>query len=134
MDLGGLTVPGLVIELLYVQRCPCVPAALSLVQRICAELAVDTEVRTILIPDQAAAERARFLGSPTVRVAGRDVDPGWSWPPSTPWSVGCIGMSIGWPAIPRSAGSARPWWRRPAGPEPRAPGAVVKREWSFWGA
>jgi hypothetical protein len=47
-----------------------------LVQRICAELAVDTEVRTILIPDQAAAERARFPGSPTVRVAGRDVEPG----------------------------------------------------------
>jgi len=77
MDLGGLTVSGLVIEVLYVQHCPCVPAALSLVQRICAELAVDTEVRTILIPDQATAERVRFPGSPTVRVAGRgDVEPG----------------------------------------------------------
>ena len=75
MDGGGRTVPGLVIEVLYVEHCPCVPAALSLVHRICAELGIDTEVRTILVTDQAAAERARFVGSPTVRVDGRDVDP-----------------------------------------------------------
>jgi len=37
---------------------------------------MDAEIRTVLIPDQAAADRARFLGSPTVRVAGRDVEPG----------------------------------------------------------
>src|SRR5829696_3847289 len=36
---------------------------------------------------------------------------------NTPWSVGCTGMSIAWPAIPRSAGSAMPSWRRPAGRE-----------------
>ncbi len=76
MDGGGLTVSGLVIEVLYVQHCPCVPAALSVVRRICAELGIDAEARTILVTDQAAAERARFPGSPTVRVAGRDVESG----------------------------------------------------------
>jgi hypothetical protein len=60
---------------LYVEHCPCVSAALLLVRRVCAELGLDAQVRAILIPDQAA-ERARFLGSPTVRVAGRDVEPG----------------------------------------------------------
>jgi hypothetical protein len=72
---GGRTVPGLVIEVLYVEHCPCVPAALSLLHQICAELSIDVEIRTILITDQASAERARFPGSPTVRVAGRDVEP-----------------------------------------------------------
>jgi hypothetical protein len=76
MDGGGLTVSGLVIEVLYVEHCPCVSAALSLVRRVCAELGFDAEIRTVLIPDQAAADQARFLGSPTVRVAGRDVEPG----------------------------------------------------------
>ena len=76
MDPGGLVVPGPVIELLYVEHCPCVSAAQSMVQRACAELSIDAEIRAVLIPDQAAAERARFLGSPTVRVAGRDVEPG----------------------------------------------------------
>ena len=55
--------PSLVIEVLYVQHCPCIPGALSLVHRICAELGVDAEVRTILVTDQAAAERARSRGS-----------------------------------------------------------------------
>lgn len=68
-------VPGLVIEVLYVEHCPNFPAALALVQRVAAELAVDAEIRTTMISDQAAAERTRFVGSPTVRVDGRDVDP-----------------------------------------------------------
>ena len=76
MDLEEEVVPGPVIEVLYVEHCPCVSAAQSLVRRVCAELGFDAEIRTVLIPDQAAAEQARFPGSPTVRVAGRDVEPG----------------------------------------------------------
>jgi hypothetical protein len=68
-------VPGLVIEVLYVEHCPNFPAALALVKRVRAELALDAEVRTTMITDQATAERTRFVGSPTVRVDGRDVDP-----------------------------------------------------------
>ncbi len=64
-----------VIEVLYVERCPNFPAALALVQRVAAELDVDAEVRTTMITDQTVAERARFVGSPTVRINGRDVDP-----------------------------------------------------------
>jgi hypothetical protein len=64
-----------VIEVLYVEHCPNFPAALALVQRVAAKLGLDVQVRTTMIGDQAAAERARFPGSPTVRVDGRDVDP-----------------------------------------------------------
>lgn len=76
-----------VIEVLYVQDCPNYPGALALVQRVLADLEIDAEVRTTLITDQAAAEQARFAGSPTVRVDGRDVEPG-SEPPSE-ISVAC---------------------------------------------
>jgi hypothetical protein len=51
--------PGLVVEVLHVEHCPNFPAALALVQRVIAELGVDSEVRTTMIGDQAAAERAR---------------------------------------------------------------------------
>jgi hypothetical protein len=67
--------PGLVVEVLYIEHCPNFPAALALVERVAADLGVDAEVQTTMITDQAAAERARFVGSPTVRVDGRDVDP-----------------------------------------------------------
>ena len=75
------------MEVLHVQDCPNYPGTLTLVQRVLAELGIDAEVRTILIIDQAAAEEARFPGSPTVRVDGRDVEPG-SEPPSE-ISVAC---------------------------------------------
>jgi hypothetical protein len=70
-----------VIEVLYVEGCPNYRGALGLVQRIRAELGIDAELRTTLISDQAAADQARFPGSPTVRVDGRDVEPG-SEPPA----------------------------------------------------
>jgi hypothetical protein len=69
------------IEVLYVRDCPHYAGALALVERVRAELGIDTELCTRLIGDQAAAERARFPGSPTIRVDGRDVEPG-SEPPS----------------------------------------------------
>src|SRR6266508_1157546 len=65
-----------VIEMLHTADCPNYQAALALVERIRAALGIDAERRTTLIADQAAAERARFPGSPTVRVDGHDVEPG----------------------------------------------------------
>jgi hypothetical protein len=64
------------IEVLHVRDCPHYAAALALVERLCGELGIDIELRTSLIGDQAAAERARFPGSPTIRVDGRDIEPG----------------------------------------------------------
>jgi hypothetical protein len=76
-----------VIEVLYVQDCPHYPATLALVERVRAEAGIDTELRTSLIGDQAAADQARFPGSPTVRVDGHDVEPGSE--PATEYVVGC---------------------------------------------
>ena len=66
------------IEVLYVPDCPHSAGTLALVERVRGELGIDAELRTSLIGDQAAAERARFPGSPTIRVDGRDVEPGSS--------------------------------------------------------
>ena len=75
------------IEVLYVRDCPHYPGTLALVERVRAELGIDTELRTSLIVDQAAADYARFCGSPTVWVDGRDVEPGSE--PATEYVVGC---------------------------------------------
>jgi hypothetical protein len=56
--------------------CPHRDAAIALVQQACAELACNAEIQVIDICDQQAAEQTRFLGSPTIRVDGRDIDPG----------------------------------------------------------
>ena len=75
------------VEVLYVQDCPHYPATLAVVQRVVAELGIVAEVRSTLVLDQAAAEQARFAGSPTVRVDGRDVEPGSE--PAAEIVVGC---------------------------------------------
>ena len=89
------------IEVLYIQDCPHYQGVLALVERVRAELGVDAELRTTLIGDQQAAERARFPGSPTIRVNGADIEPGG--PPPGMSSLACRlyrdeGGLAGWPA------------------------------------
>ena len=76
-----------VIDVLYVQDCPHYPATLAMVERVQAELGIDADLQSTLVVDQAAADQARFPGSPTVRVDGHDVEPGSE--PATEYVVGC---------------------------------------------
>jgi hypothetical protein len=66
---------GPLVEILYFDGCPNHEGARALVERICRELGVEPELRLVNVPDEEAARRLRFLGSPTIRVAGEDVDP-----------------------------------------------------------
>jgi hypothetical protein len=79
--------PRPVIEVLYVQDCPHYPATLALVERVRAEVGIDTELHSTLVVDQAAADQARFPGSPTVRVNGHDVESGSE--PAAEYVLGC---------------------------------------------
>lgn len=76
-----------VIEILHIADCPNYPEALALVERVRAELGIEAEFHTTLIADQAAAERASFPGSPTIRVDGIDVEPAAGLP--TEITVAC---------------------------------------------
>jgi hypothetical protein len=66
---------GPVVEVLYFDGCPNHVPALALVERVAGELGLEPELRLVKVADHAAAQRLRFLGSPTIRVGGRDVDP-----------------------------------------------------------
>jgi hypothetical protein len=63
------------VEILYFDGCPNHHRALALVERISRELGIAADVRLVRVPDHDAAQRLRFLGSPTILVAGVDVDP-----------------------------------------------------------
>lgn len=64
------------VELLYFDGCPNHEGTRELVRRITNELGIVPELRLVEVPDAEAAESLHFLGSPTVRVNGRDVEPG----------------------------------------------------------
>ena len=67
------------VEVLITPDCPHRDAAITLAQRVCEHLSGRAEIQVIQVPDQSAAERLRFLGSPTIRMDGRDIEPGAEW-------------------------------------------------------
>jgi hypothetical protein len=65
-----------VVEVLYFEGCPNHEALLPRLRKLLAQVGMETKVELRRVESADAAERERFLGSPTVRVGGRDVDPG----------------------------------------------------------
>jgi hypothetical protein len=68
--------PRPLIEVLTFPGCPNRDGAVALATRVRDQLGSAAEVRVIDIADQSVAEQGRFLGSPTIRVDGRDIEPG----------------------------------------------------------
>lgn len=67
---------GLLVELLYFDGCPNHARAQALVERVSAEIGVDVELELVNLAGPEAAAGKRFLGSPSIRVNGRDIEPG----------------------------------------------------------
>ena len=64
------------VEILYFDGCPNHEPARALVERLASELRVEPEIELVEVADPEAADTLRFLGSPTVRIDGVDVEPG----------------------------------------------------------
>lgn len=64
------------VEILVFDGCPNAEPTRELVEGVARELGLLVDVETVLVPNASAAERYRFLGSPTVRVDDRDIEPG----------------------------------------------------------
>src|SRR5215218_4129592 len=65
------------VEMLFFDGCPNHEALLPHLRALLnAGGANDTDIELVRVEDADAAEAARFLGSPTVRIDGEDVEPG----------------------------------------------------------
>src|SRR5258708_33092818 len=63
------------IEVLYFDGCPNHKLAVERVQELLREEGVSTEVLEVNVSDSSIAQEVGFLGSPSVRVDGLDVEP-----------------------------------------------------------
>jgi hypothetical protein len=63
------------VEVLYFDGCPNHEELLPRLRELMRRAGVSAEIELRAITDDDAARRERFLGSPTVRVDGRDVEP-----------------------------------------------------------
>ena len=68
-------VRSMTVELLYTEGCPHAAAYLPHLQQLVGAAGLGEPVRARLVADDEQARQERFLGSPTIRVAGVDVDP-----------------------------------------------------------
>ena len=62
------------VEVLYFEGCPHQEALLSRVRAMLSRIGAEADVELRRVESPEDAERERFLGSPTLRVDGEDVD------------------------------------------------------------
>ena len=63
------------IQLLYLPDCPNYQPTRKLIEHSAIEFGMDLDFELIAIDDEESAHRLHFLGSPTVRVDGDDIEP-----------------------------------------------------------
>lgn len=61
------------VEVLYVAGCPSHLAAVTLVKDVLDAQGVTAEITEVLVSDEQTAGELNFVGSPTIRIDGRDV-------------------------------------------------------------
>lgn len=62
------------IQVLYFEGCPSYQTALRNLKEVLQEEDMDAEVEMIRVETEAEARQRRFLGSPTIRVNGLDIE------------------------------------------------------------
>ncbi len=63
------------IEILYFEGCPNHAPTVALAREVVGALGLDTAIQEVRVETQADATRRRFIGSPSVRVNGKDIEP-----------------------------------------------------------
>lgn len=64
------------VEVLYFEGCPNHERLVERLPALLARAGVEADVELTRVESAEEAESARFLGSPTLRIDGEDVDPG----------------------------------------------------------
>ena len=63
------------IDFLYFEDCPSHEQALERLRKVLGEEAVETEVAVTEVTTEEQALDLEFVGSPTIRIEGQDIDP-----------------------------------------------------------
>ena len=63
------------VSFLYFEDCPSHELALERLHQVLAEEGIDAEVEVVKVETDAQVEQLHFVGSPTILVEGRDIDP-----------------------------------------------------------
>ncbi|MGF1504584.1 MAG: DUF2703 domain-containing protein [Chloroflexi bacterium] len=74
------------IDFLYFEDCPSHDVALARLREVLAEEQVTAAITVIKVETEQEAVANRFVGSPTIRIEGEDIDPP---PADMPYVLAC---------------------------------------------
>ena len=63
------------VSFFYYEECPSHEQALERLREVMAEESIFTDVEVFEVETEDQARELRFVGSPTIRVEGQDIDP-----------------------------------------------------------
>jgi hypothetical protein len=63
------------VSFLYYEECPSYDLALERLREVMDEEGTPAEVKVVKVESEEQARELRFVGSPTIRVDGQDIDP-----------------------------------------------------------
>jgi len=69
------------VEVLYFEGCPNHVPAIAMVQRVLAREGIEAQIVSLDVHDVETATKLRFLGSPSIRLNGVDIEPGRQYDP-----------------------------------------------------
>lgn len=74
------------VSFLFYEECPSHEPALERLREVLVEEGIDTNVEIVKVESEEQAHALRFVGSPTILVNGRDIDPP---PPDSRYALTC---------------------------------------------
>jgi hypothetical protein len=63
------------VSILYFEGCPNHVPAMEMVQQVLTRERIEAQIVPLDVPDVETAKKLRFLGSPSIRVNGVDIEP-----------------------------------------------------------
>ena len=73
---GRMTVSVPKLELLFAPGCGAIESTVTMVKEVLRELDLAADVSEIMVDTEEKARGLKFLGSPSIRFNGRDIEPG----------------------------------------------------------
>jgi hypothetical protein len=74
------------IDFLYYEDCPSHEEALARLRQVLHQQQIEAKVNVIRVETEAQARELHFIGSPTIRIEGEDIDP---VSPETSYALAC---------------------------------------------
>jgi len=64
------------VKVISLEKCGATPPTIALVEDVAREMGITLSLEHIIVKTRQEAEIYRHIGSPTIQINGRDIDPG----------------------------------------------------------